>query len=210
MPHRRLLVLIAAFTLPLLAAGIAYAQGASPGAQSAPFAPAAQPAADTDGDGLPDAWEVQYGLKPDNANGVNGANGDPDRDGLVNGDEYANGTDPRKADTDGDGLPDLWEVENLTNPLAAGGDDGALGDPDGDGLLNKDELAPRRRPPQLGQRRRRPARRLGGGRGHQAQGQSRRATAPMASRPAARKPTMAKFERLNDDFAPPKPHKARP
>ena len=102
--------------------------------------PSAQTAADSDGDGLPDAWEIQYGLRPDNANGVNGANGDPDRDGLINGDEYANGTDPRKADTDGDSLPDLWEVENLTDPLAAGGDVGPNGDPDGDGLLNKDEL----------------------------------------------------------------------
>ena len=97
--------------------------------------------ADTDGDGLPDAWEIQYNLNPNNGNGINGAMGDPDRDGLPNGDEYANGTNPRNADTDGDGLPDLWEVENLTDPLYGSGDFGANGDPDGDGLLNKDEMA---------------------------------------------------------------------
>lgn len=106
-----------------------------------PAAARAQSTADSDGDGLPDAWETQYNLNPNNANGIHGAAGDPDRDGLPNSDEFANGTNPRRADTDGDGLTDLWEVENLLNVQNASGDDGANGDPDLDGLINKDEMA---------------------------------------------------------------------
>ena len=58
---------------------------------------------DDDGDGLPDAWEIRYGLDP-NDNGdvdpANGALGDPDMDGLIDGDlfsdsdEMAGGSDP--------------------------------------------------------------------------------------------------------------------
>ena len=155
MSSRKLLASIGALVMLFVAASLTYAQGAQ-GAQRGPIAqsPAARvsavqtPAPDADHDGLPDAWEVQYGLNPNSAAGPNGATGDSDRDGLVNGDEYANGTDPRKADTDGDGLPDLWEVEKLTNPLAAGGS------------------------------------------------------------PSGRKESnMDRFERDNDDFVPPKPHK---
>ena len=209
MPHRRLLILIAASLLPLLAAGIAYAQ-TGPSIQPSIQPAATQPAApDADRDGLPDAWEVQYGLKPDNANGVNGANGDPDRDGLVNGDEYANGTNPRNPDTDGDGLSDLWEVENLSNPLAAGGDDGALGDPDGDGLLNKDELA----------RGVDPFNWDSDGDGLPDGWEVVEGISPKDNRgqhgangipPGRRETNYARFERFNDDFAPPIPHKARP
>ena len=39
---------------------------------------------DTDLDGLPDAWETQFGLDPTSATGVNGADGDPDGDGMLN------------------------------------------------------------------------------------------------------------------------------
>jgi len=52
---------------------------------------------DSDGDGLPDAWEIANGLDPHDATGVNGANGDPDGDGLTNMQEYLAGTDPHNA-----------------------------------------------------------------------------------------------------------------
>ncbi|MEM7393816.1 MAG: DUF2341 domain-containing protein, partial [Verrucomicrobiota bacterium] len=43
------------------------------------------------------------------------------------------------ADGDGDGLPDAWESLHHLNPDNPDGDDGASGDPDGDGLSNLDE-----------------------------------------------------------------------
>jgi hypothetical protein len=46
-----------------------------------------------------------------------------------------------RADLDGDGLPDDWELEQGLNPGVATGDDGPDGDPDGDGLINRIELA---------------------------------------------------------------------
>jgi pectate lyase len=49
------------------------------------------PYADTDGDGLPDAWETRYGLDPhDPADNT----GDLNRDGYTNIEEFINGFDP--------------------------------------------------------------------------------------------------------------------
>lgn len=50
---------------------------------------------DADFDGLPDAWEVTQGLDAQSPIGEAGSEGDPDRDGFTNRQEYLNGTAPR-------------------------------------------------------------------------------------------------------------------
>lgn len=57
---------------------------------------------DSDNDGLPDDWEIRYGIDPNDdgsVNPVNGGNGDLDGDGFTNLSEYTGGTDPKEATT---------------------------------------------------------------------------------------------------------------
>jgi hypothetical protein len=49
---------------------------------------------DSDGDGLPDIWEVEGGVDATSSSGNDGAQGDPDSDGISNLDEYNGRTDP--------------------------------------------------------------------------------------------------------------------
>lgn len=58
---------------------------------------------DSDGDGMPDAWEHAYGLHP--GRGGDGVL-DLDGDGVANSNEYLLGASPVRRDTDGDGMPD--------------------------------------------------------------------------------------------------------
>ena len=87
--------------------------------------------ADSDSDGLPDDWEMNYFGNLDY-----GPEDDPDGDSLSNLGEYQAGTDPTVGDTDSDGIPDGWEVENGLDPLD---ESDANQDPDGDGYTNRQE-----------------------------------------------------------------------
>lgn len=69
---------------------------------------------DSDSDGIPDDWEVQFGL--DHTNPEDAAE-DTDGDGLDNEAEYIAGTDKDLRDSDGDGASDSVEVAHGTDPL---------------------------------------------------------------------------------------------
>lgn len=88
---------------------------------------------DSDGDGMPDQWEVDNGLNP---NDPGDADDDLDNDGLTNLEEYNENTDPNDPDSDDDGMPDGWEVDNSLDP---NNPDDADDDPDVDGKTNLEE-----------------------------------------------------------------------
>lgn len=68
--------------------------------------------ADVDDDGLPDEWERRFGLDPGNGAGDEGADGDPDRDGRTNREEWQEGTHPR-------GTWTRWFAEGVTSEFFA-------------------------------------------------------------------------------------------
>ncbi|MFO6422800.1 hypothetical protein ACK8OT_05265, partial [Motilimonas sp. KMU-193] len=112
---------------------------------------------DQDNDGLPDTWEVIYGL---DVHGAHDAAHDFDADGLTNLQEFELGTSPVNPDTDNDGVPDdrdfaptnsrykidqdkdgmplSWELAN--RPLSDDMSHDAKDDFDADGLTNLQEF----------------------------------------------------------------------
>jgi len=85
------------------------------------------------GDGIPDAWEITYGLDPTD---INDANEDQDFDDISAIIEFDINTNPQNADTDNDGMQDGWEHYSELDPLT---DDSSL-DPDNDGMTNIEEF----------------------------------------------------------------------
>lgn len=69
---------------------------------------------DSDGDGLPDLWELNNGLSP--ALAADAAL-DSDADGLSNLAEFIARTNPKAADTSGDGINDKLAIDLGLNPL---------------------------------------------------------------------------------------------
>ncbi|YCM45454.1 hypothetical protein V2O64_05400 [Verrucomicrobiaceae bacterium 227] len=108
-------------------------------------------ASDVDGDGLEDAWEIQFGLDP-NDNGLNpnnnnepglprnGADGDPDNDGSPNSREFLQGSSPIDEDSDDDTLLDGVETgTGIWNGINDRGTSPTKIDSDGDTLSDEVE-----------------------------------------------------------------------
>ncbi len=107
---------------------------------------------DSDGDGIPDGWEIHYGLNATNSNdashdedsdrlsaiqefqhSTDPFNNDTDHDGLSDGQEVnIYDTNPCSNDTDSDGMPDGWEIQYSLDPLT----NDAADDMDSDGVSN--------------------------------------------------------------------------
>lgn len=110
----------------------------SPAQPSLPawYLAAGHPALDTDGDGIPDAWEKWTHTNPFHAD----SGSDPDADGLTNLEEFEAQTDPLCEDTDGDGLGDAEELAGLADgtpdldPLAPATFSVQESDADADGI----------------------------------------------------------------------------
>ncbi len=110
------------------------------------------PLSDTDYDGMPAEWEIEYDLNP----WFDDSTEDLDEDGLTNLEEYLHNSNPLVNDTDSDGLFDGEEVNDYgTNPNDEDSDDDNLSDgeevlvyftdpnnndTDGDGMLDGEEI----------------------------------------------------------------------
>ena len=92
---------------------------------------------DTDGDGMPDYWELRYDLNPDDPSD---RDEDPDNDGFTNYEEYVQGTDPTIPDVydaDNDGIPDAQDLCPYTPAgefVDSQGCSDSQKDSDGDGI----------------------------------------------------------------------------
>ncbi len=116
-----------------------YGKAATPEDIQALFAAGPVVGSDQDGDGLTDAWEMQFAGNLTDFNGKGtgpgpgAGTGDFDGDGLLDIDEMTRGTDPTNTDTDGDGLSDGAEVAGAgqrppTSPTKADTDNDGLND----------------------------------------------------------------------------------
>lgn len=95
---------------------------------------------DSDGDGMPDRWEIAHNLNPHKANGGK----DADKDSLKNLGEYKWRSDPQVQDTDDDDVEDGDEVKIFdTDPTDDDTDDDGIDDGnedgDDDGIDDEDE-----------------------------------------------------------------------
>ena len=118
------------------------------------------PTKDSDNDGMPDWWEMDYGLDPYDASDASidtdGDGHDRNKNGLLEVDEYftnlmeyemdmiiGESTYPNDPDSDDDGIPDGWEVYYNFNPLlpsdADNDDDGDGYDSNRDTYVNSEE-----------------------------------------------------------------------
>jgi len=118
------------------------------------------PTQDSDNDGMPDWWEIDFGLDPFDAadaaldSDMDGY--DKNRNGLIEEEEYftnlmefemrlvvGNSTDPTSIDSDNDGMPDGWEIYYNLNPISdidANEDNDNDGyDANGDKTIDSDE-----------------------------------------------------------------------
>lgn len=93
---------------------------------------------DSDGDGLPDTWELSYFADLTIATGT----GHNDGDTLNNYEELLLGSNPTLADTDGDALnDDLEDGSGIFNGPADPGSNPRIADTDGDGINDGDEVS---------------------------------------------------------------------
>ncbi len=98
---------------------------------------------DSDGDNLPDAWELEYGLNRTSSvipgSSLPEQSHDFDEDGLDNFREMEVGGDPHNADTDGDCVDDMAELLFATAAGVAATDAILFADADNNGVADGEE-----------------------------------------------------------------------